>query len=203
MEKLSTFNVRDYEFGHFATIAIKNAMAIQTIESRLNIMTEAINQLIDDDSSIDMEAFKASFLKELATLLNQNTEFEFSNSLFNLLGIERTELSEKTKLLEIQFQLLIEKISEIESILGQEKIEEDKKSNTSENTLETELKHMKIVLVHKRRRNNMGNILIAENVHPRFQQRIIRLLNENRKANEHFILKSNDHTLYKGIEDLI
>lgn len=105
-------------------------MAIQAIENRLNVMTEAINSLIDENPSVDLESFKATFLKELATLLNQNSEFQFSNSLFDLLGTERTDLKECFKLLESQFQALTERISKLESILGREKFEETKKSNT-------------------------------------------------------------------------
>ena len=124
MEKLPTFNTAKYEFGYFATIAMKNAMAVQAIENRLNVMTEAINKLIDRDSNIDLVAFKVSFLGELATLLDQENEFEFSNSLFDLLGTERTDLKECFKLLETQFQVLAQRVSRIESALGHEKVEE-------------------------------------------------------------------------------
>ena len=124
MKKLPTFDVTQHEFTYFATIAMKNAMAIQTIANRLNVMTEAINELIDDDnSSIDLEAFKATFLKELATLLEQDTEFEFSNSLFDLLGTERANLVDSIKLLELQFQELTKRVSKIESTLGHEQDE--------------------------------------------------------------------------------
>jgi hypothetical protein len=92
MKKLPTFNSENHEFTYFAVMAVKNANAVQAMENRLNIMAEAINELIDKDSSVDLESFKATFLKELATLLNQKTEFEFSNSLFDLLGTERADL---------------------------------------------------------------------------------------------------------------
>ena len=103
-------------------------MAIQAMENRLNVMTETINLLIDENSSVDLESFKATFLEELATLLNQNSEFEFSNSLFDLLGTERTDLKNSFNSLELQIQVLAEKVSKIESTLGHEKVEETKKS---------------------------------------------------------------------------
>ncbi len=129
MQKLSTFDSAKHEFTYFATVTMKNVMAVQAMENRLNVMTEAINQLIDRDSSVDLETFKVIFLKELATLLNQNSEFEFSNSLFDLLGAERADLKDSFKLLELQFQVLAEKLSKIESALGHEKIEKDDKPN--------------------------------------------------------------------------
>ena len=132
MEKLPTFNTAKYEFGYFATIAMKNAMAVQAMENRLNIIAEAINELIDKDSSVDLETFKATFLKELATLLDQENEFEFSNSLFDLLGTERADLKDSFKLLEVQFQALAQRVSKIESALGHEKVEEGETSNTFE-----------------------------------------------------------------------
>ena len=132
MEKLPTFNTAKYEFGYFATMAIKNAMAVQAIESRINVMTEAINALIDKladrDSSVDLETFKVTFLKELATLLDQESEFEFSSSLFDLLGTERADLKDSIRLLELQFQTLAEKVSKIESALGHKKVEKDETS---------------------------------------------------------------------------
>ena len=130
MEKLSTFDSTKYEFTYFATMTMKNTMAIQAIENHLNVMTEAINELIDQNPNVDLESFKATFLKELATLLDQDSEFEFSNSLFDLLGAERTELKNSFSSLELQFQMLAEKVSKIESALSHEKIEEAKKSNT-------------------------------------------------------------------------
>lgn len=133
MQKLPIFDIAKHEFTYFATVTMKNAMAIQAIENRLNIMTEAVNELIDrlidKDSNVDLETFKATFLKELATLLNQNSEFEFSNSLFDLLGTERTDLKDSIKLLELQFQVLAEKLSKIESVLGHEKVVEGEKPN--------------------------------------------------------------------------
>ena len=129
MQKLPTFDIAKHEFTYFATLTMKNAMAIQAIENRLNIIVERINELIDKDSSVDLESFKTTFLKELATLLNQNSEFEFSNSLFDLLGTERTDLKESFRLLELQFQVLAEKVSKIESALGYEKVVEGEKPN--------------------------------------------------------------------------
>ena len=127
MQKLPTFDSAKHEFTYFATIAMKNAMAIQAIENRLNIMTEAINKLIDrladKGSSVDLEAFKETFLSELATLLDQNSEFEFSNSLFDLLGTERADLRDSFKLLELQFQTLAEKVSKIELVVEPERFE--------------------------------------------------------------------------------
>jgi len=125
MKRLPTFDVAQHEFAYFATIAMKNAMAIQAIGNRLNVMTEAINELIDNNSSVDLEAFKATFLKELATLLDQDTEFEFSNSLFDLLGTERTDLKDSFKWLELRFQVLAEKVSNIESVIGHERLKEN------------------------------------------------------------------------------
>ena len=124
VQKLPIFDSAKHEFTYFATIAMKNAMAVQAMENRLNIMAEAINALIDRDSSVDLVAFKATFLKELATLLNQNSEFEFSNSLFDLLGTERANLKDSFALLEIEVQALAERVSKIESALGHEKISE-------------------------------------------------------------------------------
>src|SRR6476620_4462442 len=147
MQKLPAFNTAKHEFTYFATIAMKNAMAVQAIESRINVMTEAINALIDRDSSVDLVAFKATFLGELATLLNQKSEFEFSNSLFDLLGAERTNLKECVKLLDSQFQTLTQEVSKIESAFGHEKVDEGERFNTCQPTLETETKHNKIVLI--------------------------------------------------------
>ena len=130
MEKLPTFDSAKHEFTYFATMTMKNAMAVQALENRLNVMTEAINKLIDRDSNIDLVAFKASFLGELATLLDQEDEFEFSNSLFDLLGTERADLKDSFKLLEVQFQALAQRVSKIESALGHEKVEEGETSNT-------------------------------------------------------------------------
>jgi hypothetical protein len=118
MQKLATFDSAKHEFTYFALVTMKNAMAIQAIENRLNCMTEAINLLIDESSNIDLEAFKATFLKELATLLNQHGEFEFSNSLFDLLGTERADLKNNFSSLELQFQSLAEKMAKIESVLS-------------------------------------------------------------------------------------
>jgi len=129
MQKLPLFDSAKHEFTYFATIAMKNAMAIQAMENRLNVMTEAINLLIDENSSVDLKSFKATFLEELATLLDQNSEFEFSNSLFDLLGTERTDLKDSFSSLELQLQMLAEKVSKIESALGHEKIEETEKPN--------------------------------------------------------------------------
>ncbi|MEG4290021.1 hypothetical protein Q5692_02250 [Microcoleus sp. C2C3] len=133
VQKLPTFNSAKYEFTYFATIAMKNAMAVQAIENRLNVMTEAVNELIDKladkGSNVDLEVFKATFLSELATLLNQDSEFEFSNSLFDLLGTERADLKDSIRLLELQLQTLAERVSKIESALGHEKISEGDKPN--------------------------------------------------------------------------
>ncbi|MEG4289960.1 hypothetical protein Q5692_23900 [Microcoleus sp. C2C3] len=129
MQKLPTFNSAKHEFTYFATMTMKNAMAVQAMENRLNVMAEAINALIDRDSSVDLETFKATFLKELATLLDQESEFEFSNSLFDLLGTERTDLKDSIRLLELQLQTLAERVSKIESALGHEKISEGDKPN--------------------------------------------------------------------------
>jgi hypothetical protein len=126
MDKLPTFDSAKHEFTYFAILTMKNAMAIQAIENRLNIVAEKINELIDKDSSIDLVAFKETFLNQLATLLNQESEFDFSNSLFDLLGTERTDLRDSLKLLEVQFQALVERVSKIESALGHEKIKEEK-----------------------------------------------------------------------------
>ena len=127
MQKLPTFDSAKHEFTYFATIAMKNAMAIQAIENRLNVITEAVNELIDrladKGSSVDLEAFKETFLSELATLLDQNSEFEFSNSLFDLLGTERADLRDSFKLLELQFQTLAEKVSKIELVVEPERFE--------------------------------------------------------------------------------
>ena len=127
MQKLPIFDSAKHEFTYFATIAMKNAMAVQAIENRLNIMTEAVNELIDrltdKGSNVDLEAFKTTFLSELATLLNQDSEFEFSNSLFDLLGDERANLKDSFKLLELQFQVLAERVSKIESVVKPEKFE--------------------------------------------------------------------------------
>ena len=130
MQKLPTFDSAKHEFTYFAILAMKNAMATQAIENRLNVMTETINSLIDRNPSVDLETFKTTFLKELATLLDQDNEFEFSNSLFDLLGAERIELKNSVSSLELQIQVLTEKVSKIESALSHEKIEEAKKSNT-------------------------------------------------------------------------
>jgi hypothetical protein len=138
MQKLPLFDSAKHEFTYFATITMKNAMVIQAVENRLNVVTEVINELIDkvsssdEDSSIDLESFKATFLEELATLLNQNSEFEFSNSLFDLLGTERTELRNNFTSLELQIKVLAEKVSKIESAFGHEKVEETEKPNTFE-----------------------------------------------------------------------
>lgn len=130
MQKLPTFDSAKYEFTYFAIMTTKNAMTIQAIENRLNVMAETINSLIDENSSVDLEAFKATFLKELALLLDQDSEFEFSNSLFDLLGTERANLTDSFKLLEIQVQSLTERISKMELALGHEKVEGIEKSNT-------------------------------------------------------------------------
>jgi len=124
MQKLPTFDSAKYEFTYFATMTMKNAMAIQAIENRLNVMAEAINSLIDENSSVDLESFKATFLKELATLLDQKSELEFSDSLFDLLGTERTELRNTVSSLEVQLQVLTEKVLHMETALGHKKIEE-------------------------------------------------------------------------------
>jgi len=129
MQKLPVFAVAQHEFTYFATMTMKNAMAVQAMENRLNTIAERINELIDRDSSVDLETFKATFLKELATLLNQEGEFEFSDSLFDLLGTERADLKDSFKLLEVQFQALAQRVSKIESALGHEKIEEGDKPN--------------------------------------------------------------------------
>jgi hypothetical protein len=130
MKKLPTFDSAKHEFTYFATITMKNAMAVQAIENRLNVMTEAINELIDKNSNVDLEAFKATFLKELATMLNQESEFEFSNSLFDLLGTERANLKDSFRLLELQLQAIAEKVSKIESALDYEKVKQPEKPNT-------------------------------------------------------------------------
>lgn len=130
MKKLPTFNSENHEFTYFTVMAVKNANAVQAMENRLNIMAEAINELIDKDSSVDLETFKPTFLKELATLLNQKTEFEFSNSLFDLLGTERADLKTSFTSLELKLQQLTERVSKIESALGHEKIEKTVKPNT-------------------------------------------------------------------------
>jgi hypothetical protein len=127
MQKLSTFDSTKHEFTYFVTMTMKNAMAIQAIENRLNVMVETINELIDASSGFDLEAFKATFLKELATLLNQDTEFEFSNSLFDLLGTEKTDLKDSFSSLELQLQVLTEKVSKLEAALNHEKVEKTEK----------------------------------------------------------------------------
>jgi hypothetical protein len=130
MQKLPTFDSAKHEFTYFAILTMKNAMAVQAIENHLNVVTETINELIDTNPSVDLETFKATFLKELATLLNQKSEFEFSNSLFDLLGTERADLKTSFTSLELKFQQLTERVSKIESALSHEKIEETEKSNT-------------------------------------------------------------------------
>jgi hypothetical protein len=130
MQKLPTFDSEKYEFTCLVTATMKNKIAIQAIESCLNVVIETINELIDRDSSVDLEAFKETLLKELATLLNQKSEFEFSNSLFDLLGTERANLKDSFSSLEFQLQALTERVSKVESVLGYEKVEEGEKSNT-------------------------------------------------------------------------
>jgi hypothetical protein len=125
MKKLATFDSAKHEFTYFAIITMKNTMALQAIENRLNVIAEAINELIDESPNIDLETFKATFLKELAALLDQNDEFEFSNSLFDLLGTERANLKDSFSSLELQLQVLAEKVSKIESALGHEKNEKN------------------------------------------------------------------------------
>jgi hypothetical protein len=53
MKKLPTFNSENHEFTYFAVIAMKNASAVQAMENRLNVMAEAINELIDKESNVD------------------------------------------------------------------------------------------------------------------------------------------------------
>jgi superfamily I DNA and/or RNA helicase len=130
MQKLPIFNSAKHEFTHFALMAMKNAMTVQAIENHLNLVTEAVNSLIDESSSVDLEGFKSTFLKELAALLDQKDEFEFSNSLFDLLGTERTDLKDNFDSLELQVQSLAERISKIESARGHEKVEETESSNS-------------------------------------------------------------------------
>ncbi|WP_445248993.1 hypothetical protein [Microcoleus sp. OTE_8_concoct_300] len=128
MQKLPLFDSAKHEFTYFVTIAMKNAMAVRAIENRLNIVAERVNELIDrladKGLSVDLEAFKATFLTELAALLDKDSEFEFSNSLFDLLGAERVSLQDSLKSIELQFQTLAEKVSKIESALGHEKVKE-------------------------------------------------------------------------------
>jgi hypothetical protein len=50
--------------------------------------------------------------------------------LFDLLGTERTDLKDSFSSLELQLQVLAEKVSKIESALDHEKVEETEKSNT-------------------------------------------------------------------------
>jgi hypothetical protein len=123
MKKLPVFNATQHEFTHFAITTMKNTMAIQAIENHLNLIVEAINELTDKNSNVDLETFKATFLKELATLLNQSDEFEFSDSLFELLGAERTDLKNSFSSLELQFQALAERVSQIESVVEPERFE--------------------------------------------------------------------------------
>jgi hypothetical protein len=130
MKKLPTFNSENHEFTYFVVMTVKNASAVQAMENRLNVIAEAINELINKDSSINLESFKATLLKELATLLNQKTEFDFSNSLFDLLGTERADLKNSFAFLEVKLQHLTERVSKIESALGHKKIEETEKPNT-------------------------------------------------------------------------
>jgi len=200
MQKLPTFDSAKYEFTYFATIAMKNVMAVQAIENRLNLMAEVINELIgrlaNKDSSVDLETFKVTFLKELATLLDQDSEFEFSNSLFDLLGAERADLRDS-------FQALAKRVSKIESALGHEKVEEGERFNISQNTLEAEGKCMKIVLIDNFNRDSVADVLIAENVHSGFGELIVKLLNENKGEDYYFVLKSNDYRLSRGMEDLV
>lgn len=130
MQKLPTFDSAKHEFTCFATVTMKNAIAVQTIENRLNIIAERINELIDRDSSVDLQAFKAGFLTELTELLEQNSEPEPPDNLFDLLGTERASLKDSFRLLELQFQVLAEKVSKIESLLDHQKVEEGETSNT-------------------------------------------------------------------------
>lgn len=123
MQKLPTFHSAKHEFTYFAIIAMKNAMAVEAIENRLNIVAERVNELIDRDSSVDLESFKVGFLTELTELLDQHCECEPSDNLFDLLGTERANLKDSFRLLELQFQVLTERVSRIESALGHEKIE--------------------------------------------------------------------------------
>lgn len=120
MQKLPIFQMAKHEFTYFATIAMKNAMAVQAIENRLNIMSEAINTLIDRDSSIDLEAFKTSFLNELEGLLQKDTGDTLVGDL---------NLQDRFNLLELQFEALAERVSKIESALGHEKVVEGEKPN--------------------------------------------------------------------------
>ena len=120
MQKLPIFQMAKHEFTYFATIAMKNAMAVQAIENRLNIMSEATNTLIDRDSSIDLEAFKTSFLNELEGLLQKDTGDTLVGDL---------NLQDRFNLLELQFEALAERVSKIESALGHEKVVEGEKPN--------------------------------------------------------------------------
>jgi hypothetical protein len=115
MEKLPIFDSEEYEFICLANATMKNELAIQAIENYLNVVIKKINELIDENSSIDLESFKGTLLKELAALLNQKSEFDFSNSLFDLLGTERAELKNNCISLEKQVQILTERVSKIES----------------------------------------------------------------------------------------
>lgn len=130
MKKLPLFDSEKHEFTYFATIAIKNAMAIQAMENRLNVMAEVINELIDREPNINLETFKGNFLKELAELLDQDSEFEFSNNLHDLLRTERTELTAENAILKLQLEALAARVSALETALGYEKPHETEKPNT-------------------------------------------------------------------------
>jgi hypothetical protein len=204
MEKLPTFNSAKHEFTYFAIVTMKNAMAIQAIENRLNVVAEKINELIDKDPGIDLEAFKAILLSELATLLNQKTEFEFSNSLFDLLGTERTALKDKCSSLELRLQSLTARILKLESALGHEKVEGSEKSNTCPSMLEAETPYPRIVLIDVLNRESVADVLVADNVHPSFGTLIVELLNNEELSDEScFVLKPSDYKLSRGVEDSI
>ncbi|NQE35219.1 hypothetical protein [Microcoleus asticus] len=126
MQKLPTFDSAKHEFTYFAVIAMKSAMAVEALENRLNIISEAINELIDRDSTVDLEAFKASFLTQLTELLDQNSEPE---DFVNSPQTDATDSGDRLRLLELQYELIAQRVAKIEAALGHEKVEEGKLTN--------------------------------------------------------------------------
>lgn len=62
---------------------------------------------------------------------------------------------------------------------------------------------MKIVKIDNLNRDDVADVLIAENVNPLYAELIVELLNRQARQLDHYVIRPDDYRLSRGMEDLV
>ncbi|MEG4583049.1 hypothetical protein QUA71_26060 [Microcoleus sp. MON1_C5] len=134
MEKLPLFNTDDYELAYISVATTKNQSAIIAMQSYLLAIRKTINELVDRSSSIDLEAFRISFVDELETLLVNQNKLEVDEQKSML--VDYSDINYRLQQVEIQVKSLIDRVAAIELLLPVKDL-----TASVANSTETEIKH--------------------------------------------------------------